>query len=70
MGQKKRPQKKQYVIYVTIHLYYALGRTWCFVFGSWGVCKLPQAVLQRVDGICDASLASRGVPYLLGEHKS
>ena len=36
------------------------GLAWSFVLlVSWVVGELPKTVLQRVDGICDASLASR-----------
>ena len=34
-----------------------------------GVCKLPPSGLQGVDGICDASLASRDCTLSTGEHK-
>ena len=32
---------------------------WSFVFGSWGRLQTTPSGLQGVDGICDASLASR-----------
>ena len=33
---------------------------WSFVLlVSWGVCRPPKTVCKGVDGICDASLASR-----------
>ena len=35
------------------------GVAWCFVFGSWGRLQTTPSGLQGVDGICDASLASR-----------
>ena len=42
---------------------------WGFVFYvSWVVGKLPRR-FARVDGICDASLASRDCTLSTGEHK-
>ena len=42
---------------------------WSFVFGSWGRLQTTPSGLQRVDGICDASLASRDCTLSTGEHK-
>ena len=58
-GAKETPQK-QYVICLANYLYYAFGAVaWCFVFGSWGRLQTTPSGFARVDGICDASLASR-----------
>ena len=42
---------------------------WSFVFGSWGRLQTTPSGLQGVDGICDASLASRDCTLSTGEHK-
>ena len=45
------------------------GLAWSFVLlVSWVVGKLPRR-FARVDGICDASLASRDCTLSTGEHK-
>ena len=68
MGQKETPQK-QYVICLANYLYCALGR--CMVFRFWllGRLQTTPSGLQGVDGICDASLASRDCTLSTGEHK-
>ena len=38
-------------------------------FGSWGRSQTTPSGLQGVDGICDASLASRDCTLSTGEHK-
>ena len=38
-------------------------------FGSWGRLQTTPSGLQGVDGICDASLASRDCTPSTGEHK-
>ena len=38
-------------------------------FGSWGCLQTTPSGLQGVDGICDASLASRDCTLSTGEHK-
>ena len=38
-------------------------------FGSWGRLQTTPSGLQGVDGICDASLASRDCTLSTGEHK-
>ena len=58
MGQET-PQK-QYVICLANYLYCALGRCMVFRFlALGGVLQTTPSGLQGVDGICDASLASR-----------
>ena len=42
---------------------------WSFVFGSWGRLQTTPSGFARVDGICDASLASRDCTLSTGEHK-
>ena len=67
-GAKETPQK-QYVICLANYLYYALGR--CMVFRFWllGASANYPKRFARVDGICDASLASRDCTLSTGEHK-
>ena len=67
-GAKETPQK-QYVICLANYRYYALGLHGVSFLALGGVCKLPQAVLQGVEGISDASLASRDCTLSTGEHK-
>ena len=65
---KETPQK-QYVICLANYLYCALGRCMVFFLGSWGRLQTTPSGLQGVDGICDASLASRDCTLSTGEDK-
>ena len=69
MGQKETPQK-QYVICLANYRYYALGR--CMVFRFWllGASANYPKRFARVEGISDASLASRDCTLSTGEHWS
>ena len=58
-GGAKNKAPKQYVICLANYPYYALVLLQCFVFGSWGRLQTTPSGLQGVEGISDASLASR-----------
>ena len=59
MGQKETPQK-QYVICLANYRYCALGRCMVFRFlALGGRLQTTPSGLQGVEGISDASLASR-----------
>ena len=55
---KETPQK-QYVICLANYLYCALGRCMVFRLALGGVPQTTPSGLQGVEGISDASLASR-----------
>ena len=58
-GAKETPQK-QYVICLANYRYCAFGALHVFrFFGSWGRLQTTPSGLQGVEGISDASLASR-----------
>ena len=58
VGLKTKPHLKK----LRLADFFIMGQwsSWSFVLlVSWVVGKLPKTVCKRVDGICDASLASR-----------
>ena len=67
VGLKTKPHLKNSVLRIFHNGSNGLAGVSFLALGD--VCKLPQAVLQGVDGICDASLASRDCTLSTGEHK-
>ena len=67
-GAKKCP-KAQYVICLANYRYYALGRYMVFRFWLLGASANYPKRFARVEGISDASLASRDCTLSTGEHK-